>query len=177
MARGANGDMDSFRILVERWERPVFIFLDRMLDSPEEAQDLGQETFLKMCREAERYQPSGRFKSWLFRIAGNLARSRLRRRKILKWIRFEPEKHDHGASARPADRDLEAREIRVMVREALRRLPERQRQAVILRQFENLDYKEIAEAMGTTVSAVETLLHRAMRALREDLSRKKMEES
>ena len=65
MARGAGGDERAFQVLVERWERPVFAFLSRMLGSREEAQDVGQETFLRMCREAGRYEPRGQFRSWL----------------------------------------------------------------------------------------------------------------
>ena len=62
MRRGAEGDHDAFRVLVERWEKPVFTFLERMMGSREDAQDLGQETFLRMCREAGRYEPSGKFR-------------------------------------------------------------------------------------------------------------------
>ena len=78
MARGGQGDEEAFRLLVTRWERPVFAFLERMLGSREEAQDLGQETFVRVFQQARRYRAAGRFRSWLFRIAGNLARSRLR---------------------------------------------------------------------------------------------------
>ena len=79
------GDERALRILVERWERRVFAFAVRMLGSPEEAEDLCQDTFVKLIGAADRYRPEGRFQSWLFRIAGNQARSRLRRRKILRW--------------------------------------------------------------------------------------------
>ena len=90
MIRGAEGDDDAFGILVGRWEKRVFGFLEYMLGSREEAQDVTQEAFLRMCQSAATYRPSGQFRSWLFRIAGNLARSRLRRRKILRWVRLDP---------------------------------------------------------------------------------------
>ena len=86
MMRAAKGDRTAFGILVQRWERPVFAFLARMLASAEEAEDLVQEAFLRVWGHAGRYRPSGQFKSWLFRIAGNLARSRLRRNKVVRWI-------------------------------------------------------------------------------------------
>ncbi len=173
MARGAEGDEEAFRLLVRRWEAPVFAFLERMLGSPEEAQDLAQETFLRIGRQARSYRPEGRFKSWLFRIAGNLARSRLRRRKILTWVRFEPGRHDRAERSEPADERLEREERRQAVRAALARLPERQRRAVVLRRWENMSLARIAETMDTTVSAVESLLHRATETLRRDLGRRR----
>lgn len=170
--RGANGDEEAFRVLVQRWERPVFAFLSRMLGSREEAQDLTQETFLRVCRGAGRYEASGQFKSWVFRIAGNLARSRLRRRKIVPWIRFDPRSHDVPVDD-PADKGLEAADTKRMVRAALARLPDRQREAVLLRQYQEMSYQEIADHLDTTVPAVESLLHRGMTALRTQLERKR----
>jgi len=171
MARGAQGDEEAFRLLVVRWERPVFAFLERMLGSREEAQDLGQETFIRMFQQASRYSPSNRFRSWLFRIAGNLARSRLRRRKIIGWVSFEPTLHDRETPGDSHDERLVRDERREAVHAALRRLPERQREALVLRRYHDLSQQEIAEAMGTTVPAVESLLSRAMAALKMDLTR------
>jgi RNA polymerase sigma-70 factor (ECF subfamily) len=170
MAQGASGDEDAFRALVARWEQPLFAFLHRMLGSTEEAQDVGQETFLRMFQQAGRYQPSGQFKSWIFRIAGNLARSRLRRRKIVRWIRFEPLAHDRAQPTPGVDVQLERDDVRDAVRNALARLPERQRQAILLRRYENMRYEDVAGVMGTTVPAVESLLSRAMATLRKDLA-------
>jgi RNA polymerase sigma-70 factor, ECF subfamily len=170
MIRGAGGDADAFGVLVGRWERRVFGFLERMLGSREEAQDVAQETFLRMCHHAEDYRPSGRFRSWLFRIAGNQARSRLRRRKILRWVRFDPDSHERSTPEDRPDRPLEREEERLAVRRALGKLPARQRQAVVLRQYQSLAYREIAEAMETSVSAVETLLFRGMKALRSEFA-------
>jgi RNA polymerase sigma-70 factor (ECF subfamily) len=169
MLRGAAGEEDAFGLLVERWERPVFVFLERMLGSREEAQDLCQETFLRLVRTAGRYRPEGRFRSLTFRIAGNLARSRLRRRKILRWLPFEPGPADPPAAGDDPHESLERTEARRAVREAIARLPERQRQALTLKWDQDLSYAEIAEAMGTTVGAVQMLLHRATKALQQEL--------
>ncbi|RPJ42745.1 MAG: sigma-70 family RNA polymerase sigma factor [Candidatus Latescibacterota bacterium] len=170
MERTAGGDEEAFRLLVERWERPIFRFLDRMLSSPEEAEDASQETFLRVFEQARRYRPEGQFRSWLFRIAGNLARSRLRRRKVLQWVRLEPVLHDRPDPGERADGAIEKRELRRAVREAVRALPERQKQAVLLRRYEEMSYAEIATAMGVTVPAVESLLQRATAALRSALA-------
>ena len=165
MAGLARGERDSFQRLVERWERPLFSFLRQMLGSNEEAEDLAQETFVRVLEQADRYKPEGKFKSWLFRIAGNLAR----RRKIIQWIPFVEHAHDRFASSRTVDQEREREEERLRVRTALSELPERQRQAILLRRYEDMSYQEIAEAMGTTVAAVQTLLHRAMKHLRAAL--------
>jgi len=174
IARGADGDEDAFRMLVERWQTPVFRFLERMLGSREDAQDLAQETFLRMCVNARRYRPEGRFQSWLFRIAGNLARSQLRRRKILRWVAFDPGAHEPSSGASSAQETLERRATDAGVRDAISTLPDRQRHALLLRTFEEMSYQEIADAMGVSVGAVESLLHRATVALRREIVRRKV---
>lgn len=171
MVRGAGGDDQAFRALVERWERSVFAFLARMLGSAEEAQDLGQETFLRVIQQAGRYRAEGQFKSWLFRVAGNLARSRLRRRRILTWVRFEPDIHEPNDEAAAPSEALERAELRDAVRAALAKLPARQRQVLILRHYESMSYEQIARAMGTSARAVDSLLSRGKAALRDELAR------
>lgn len=170
MVRAARGDEEAFHLLVERWQGPVYAFLERMMGSREEALDLSQETFLRIYAQAARYRPQGQFKSWLFRIAGNLARSGLRRRRIVRWVRFEAPLHDRPTHAATPVSGLERAETREDVRRALATLPGRQRQAVLLRHYAELSQREIAETMGTTVPAVESLLQRAMVALRLQLA-------
>ncbi len=174
MDRLASGDEGAARLLVERWERPVFTFLYRMLGSREEAQDLGQDTFLRLIQQADRYKPEGRFKSWLFRIAGNLARSTLRRRSVLSWIGFSPVEHDLPSTNQQADISMERAELQQSVRLAIDRLPARQRQAILLRTDQEFSYREIADVMSTSVSSVESLLQRAMSKLRQELKDKRL---
>jgi RNA polymerase sigma-70 factor (ECF subfamily) len=150
----------------------VRAFLIHMLGSVEEAEDLTQDTFVQVFRKAGSYQPEGKFQSWLFRIAGNLARSRLRRRKVLSWVSFKPEVHDRNSGRDTPAEDLERKDESRRVRAAVSALPERQREALTLHRFQGLKYAEIAEAMDTTVPAVESLIQRAMAALRQSLSRK-----
>lgn len=169
MERGARGDEDALRVLVERWEDQVFAFLLRMLGSREEAQDLTQETFIRMIRHAGKFKAQGQFQSWLFRIAGNQARSRLRRRKILRWLSFDDEKPDPPSPLADPLAELERQESRAEVRLAIRKLPARQREALVLKHYMDMKYKEIAETMGLTVGSVQMLLHRALQALRHDL--------
>ena len=169
MHRTATGDERAFQQLVARWEQPVFAFLLHMLGSVEEAEDLAQDTFIKVYDQASRYRSEGRFRSWLLRIAGNNARSVLRRRKVLRWVSFDLASHDLAASGDDPGRSLERRQTTSEVQAAVAELPERQRAAVVLKRFQGLSYKEIAEVLGTTVPGVESLLQRAATALRRRL--------
>ncbi len=169
MARTAAGEEGAFRQLVERWDHPLFALLFHLTGSADDALDLRQETFLRVFTQAGRYRPQGRFRVWLFRIAGNLARSRQRRRRILRWIRFDPTEHDVPAVGDQPDTSVEREELRAAVRAALGRLPERQREAVVLRRYHDLSYREIAAVLGTSEAAVEALLQRAAAALRREL--------
>lgn len=165
----ALGETAAFETLLRRWENPVFTFLRQMLGDAEEAQDLTQDTFVKVYGEARRYQAAGKFRSWLFRIAGNLARSQLRRRQIIRWVPFIVSFYDQAQQHYGPERGLEREDDIARVRRALERLPARQRQAVILRRYESMSYKEIAESLGSSVAAVQALLNRAMNTLRGEL--------
>ncbi len=169
MARTAQGEEAAFRLLVQRWENDVLAFLIHMLGSREEAEDLVQDTFIKVYRQAGRYRGEGRFRSWLLRIAGNLARSRRRRRRILKWLPFDPTEHDVAGGAPSPDAELEREQSAAVLRGALAALPERQREALVLHRFQGLKYREAAEVMGTTVPGVESLIQRALASLRARL--------
>ncbi|MBK6734614.1 MAG: RNA polymerase sigma factor [bacterium] len=127
---------------------------------------------MRVFRQAGNYRAEGRFRSWLLRIAGNLARSRHRRRRLLKWLPLDTEKHDVASSLPSADRGIEAEQTAQVVRAAIARLPERQRQALVLHRFQGLRYAEVADAMGTSLPGVESLIQRALAGLRTDLARR-----
>ena len=172
MERTARDEEAAFRLLVQRWEKEVLAFLIHMLGSMEEAEDLVQDTFVKVYHQAGRYRPEGKFRSWLFRIAGNLARSRLRRRKILRWVNFDRTEHDQAGSDPDPQQQLEQKESVAAVREGLAGLPDRQREALVLHRYQGMKYTEIAAAMGTTVPGIESLIQRAMAGLRKSLAGK-----
>ncbi len=172
MIRTAQGQEAAFRLLVQRWEKEVLAFLIHMLGSVEEAEDLVQDTFVQVFNKAASYQRQGLFRSWLFRIAGNQARSRLRRRKILGWVRFDNTTHETAAADEGPLVALERRETGLAVRAAVAKLPARQKQALVLHRFQGLKYKEIAAVMDTTVPSVESLIQRAMGTLKSHLSGK-----
>jgi RNA polymerase sigma-70 factor (ECF subfamily) len=186
MGRLAEGDASALEPLVGRWQGPVRRFLRRMLGDTEEAEDLAQETFLRIFQSAAGYRPEGRFRSWLFRIAGNLARNEIRRRRLRRILSLEalaervfPTAGGEGGASgadhilpRAEDdpaRDLEASRRRAALQAALLTLPARQRQAMILRHWEGLRQRETAEILGVSEAAVEGLLWRASVALRRKL--------
>ncbi len=175
MAGVAQGEEAEFRLLVLRWEQGIIFFLRHMLNSQEEAEDLAQETFVQVFKKAGSYRPEGKFKSWVLRIAGNLARSRLRRRKILRWVSFDSAVHDVAdGEIDKVDRMVEDESAR-MVHQAVTKLPDRQREALVLHRFQGMKYKEVAEVMGTTVPGVESLIQRAMANLRTKMAGKGLE--
>lgn len=170
MELSAAGDQEAFGLLVARWETQVRTFLWRMTGSTEDARDLCQETFIKVFSEAGRYRRGGRFKSWLFRIAGNAARSHLRRARILSWVRFDVRAHDRPAAGGNPERQMERDRTREAVRRAIMELPVRQREAILLSRFHEMSQRDIAAAMKTTEAAVESLLRRAGESLRRKLA-------
>jgi len=140
-----------------------------MTGSREDAEDLAQDTFVKVYANARRYQPTGRFQSWLFRIAGNLVRSWARRRKIVGWIPYDPDLHDRPSAESAPDAGVTADETSRVVQAALAGLPDRQRQVLVMRRYHEMSQREIAEALDTTEGAVESLLIRALAGMRKSL--------
>ena len=180
MLRVKNGDEAAFTQLVTAYQDRLIGVFSHVLHDQETAEDLAQETFLRVYRSRDRYQPTAKFSTWLFRIANNLAsnsrRSRGRRKEVPLEVR------DSGPlGARPeeqliADKSglmptrLAARqELQDVVRQALESLNERQRLAVLLHKFEGMCYADIGQAMDLTVPAVKSLLSRARENLREVL--------
>jgi len=184
MLRSANGDRWAFDRLVRRYYRKVYSTSYRLLGNPQEAEDATQEIFLKVYKAARSFQPHLSFSTWLYRISVNhclnVLRWKRRRRflslnALLRPDRDEPDPEEFSSfvrahsSSRP-DEQLEKSERAEAVRRAIESLPEKQRVAVILHRYEGLSYKEIAEVMGTSVSSVESRLHRAKVALAAKLA-------
>jgi RNA polymerase sigma-70 factor, ECF subfamily len=175
MASVARGEEAAFRLLVLRWEHDIISFLTHMLGSREEAEDLAQDTFVQVFNKADKYRPEGKFKSWILRIAGNQARSKLRRRKILRWVSFDGATHDVASREPDKVTSMVEDESARIVREVVATLPDRQREALVLHRFQGMKYKEIAEVMGTTVPGIESLIQRAMANLRTKMMGKGLE--
>ncbi len=165
----AGGDVDAFGELVRRHQRAAWNVAWRMLHDPAEAEDAAQDAFLKIFDAAPRYRPTASFRTYLYRVISRLCLDRLRKMHPVYTDRLPP-----AFSREPAPPEqIMQRESAADVRRALDTLSPRQRMALVLRHFEELSYKEIAEAMETSVKSVERLLSRGREALAEALNDKR----
>ena len=164
--RAARKDADAFRILVERHASAVAALARRMLGDEAEAEDVAQEALLRLWRSGDGLDIGTHgVRPWLRRVAVNLCLDRSRGTRRMVVTDTPPEVADPPAQ----ERALDAHDLETRVRSALAALPERQRQALTLFQFENMSQNDIAAAMGVTEEAVESLLSRARRALKHAL--------
>lgn len=175
MARIGAGDHAAFRALIERHQNAVIGTVAKMLGSANDAEDISQQVFLRIWRNAKRYQPSAKFTTYLFTITRNLVFNETRRRGRKKEVSSEErEENAHHQIAdspeRRPDAELLQAELSQAVDAAISSLPETQRMAVVLRRYEQLSYEEIAEVLQLSVSAVKSLLFRARASLKDALS-------
>jgi RNA polymerase sigma-70 factor, ECF subfamily len=170
MARIREGDMDAFRLLVETHQARVIGTISKMLGSDAESEDLAQQVFIRIWKSAPRYKPTAKFTTWLFRITRNLVFNELRRKRHFVDQAEEIPEPKERAEKEP-DQVLLEEELQVAIQDAINRLPESQRLAIILRRYEKMPYEEIAKVMGTTVPAVKSILFRARAELRQRLAK------
>jgi RNA polymerase sigma-70 factor (ECF subfamily) len=170
------GDEAAFERLVERHQRLVVGTVGRMLGTNSDAEDIAQQVFVRVWKNAKRYVPRAKFTTWLLKITRNLVFNELRRRSRHPQVPLQSEseeeerplKDEHAVAP---DASLLQSELQQAVDAAIADLPETQRMAVILRRYEELSYEEIAETLEQSVSAVKSLLFRARTELRQSLQR------
>jgi RNA polymerase sigma-70 factor (ECF subfamily) len=174
--RALTGDAEAFGEIVQRWERRIFALAFGMLGREEDARDATQETFLAAFRNLRAFRGEARVSSWLHRIAVNQCITRQRRAKVRKESALETEEEKHAGSFSapmhysPA-RVAEGRETTAAVRRAVNSLPIDLRQVVVMKEFEELTFKEIAEALGLPLSTVKSRLYTALRQLQMRLQK------
>ena len=177
MTRVAEGDEDAFEALVLRHQTSVLNRIYRFVGDRTQAKDLSQEVFLRVWQAAKNYEAKAKFTTWVYRIASNLCLNELKSARRRKWFPFHRSDGDSEnaieetfSDGSPTAEDLLlAKERTRKISEALQSLPENQRMAIILKRYDDLSYEEIARVMGCSISAVESLLVRAKRALQEKL--------
>lgn len=174
MARIGAGDHEAFRRLVERHQNAVIGTVAKMLGGASDAEDISQQVFLRIWRNAKRYRPDAKFTTYLFTITRNLVFNETRRRGRKKEVSAdEREENSHhlieDSPDRQPDAELLQAELRQAVDAAIAALPEAQRMAVVLRRYDQLPYEEIGTILGLSLPAVKSLLFRARTALRESL--------
>ena len=176
MLRVKDGDGASFAILLEKHRSPVVHFLYRMVQNQAIAEELAQEAFLRVYRSRGSYEPTAKFTTWLFRIATHLALNSLRDR---KHERSEERLDKYPGDVPPRqvpDRSPSVEQTMVYearfeeVRRAIAALPHKQRAAVLMHKYEEMEYSQIAKVLNCSESAVKSLLFRAYEALRARLA-------
>jgi RNA polymerase sigma-70 factor (ECF subfamily) len=169
-------DAAAFAELLELYQHRLVTVLQHLVGNTEEAEDLAQETFLRVYRGRKKYHPRAKFSTWLYTIANNLALSTLRSRKrkpvVSLNLRASGPLGERPAEQLVPDRgaqphqNLQHQELAGFIRVALEKLNERQRVALVLNKFEDMTYADIAEVMGLSTKAVKSLLSRARDKLR-----------
>jgi RNA polymerase sigma-70 factor (ECF subfamily) len=173
MLRVQGGDEAALGALMERWEVPLKAFIGRIVLNASEAAELAQETFVRVWQQREKFRAGAEFRPWVFSIAVNLARNRLR------WWRRRPTVELHEWSSTEGERNegrkdesaLERKERANAVRDAIAGLPLELRESIVLFEYEEMSHAEIAATVGCTAKAVETRIYRAREKLRGALKR------
>ena len=177
MARVQADDKTALAHLMERWELPLKSFIGRVVLNASEADDLAQETFVAVWQNRARFRPGAEFKPWVFAIALNLARKRLRwwRRRpnvsLEEWMRVDSARVEETSAQPGTPHLLERAEIAAAVRDAIATLPADLREAIVLFEYEEMSHADIARIVGATPKAVETRIHRAREKLRTVLKK------
>jgi RNA polymerase sigma-70 factor (ECF subfamily) len=186
VALAASGSEKAYRELLDRYQRPVFSLIYRMVRDREQAEDLAQETFVKVFNHIGSFDPKYKFSSWIFKIASNLTIDALRK-KDLKTVSLDGSRNAETPDEVDATRItvesrdenpeefLEAKELGQEIERAIGELRPEYRQAILLRHVEGRPYEEIAEIMGVPLGTVKTFIHRARGELRETLAHLRVE--
>jgi RNA polymerase sigma-70 factor (ECF subfamily) len=180
VVQARKGSEAAYRELLSRYERPVFSLIFRMVRDRETAEDLAQETFIKVLNNLDRYSPEFKFSSWLFKIANNLTIDHLRRRRV-DTISIEGAPDAVTAESAKATsiavvsadesplEELESRELGTAIERAIGKLRPEYRACIMLRHVEDKSYEEIAEIVKLPLGTVKTYIHRARHELRAAL--------
>jgi len=178
MLRAAAGDEAGFNYLAEKYHRPIFHFLFRMVHNQAIAEELAQEVFLRVYRSRQSYRAEARFTTWLYRIATNLAVNHARDTKLernARTVYLDAPDELTGTTPDVADdepsveQNLLREERMKAIRTHVMALPERQRMAVLMHKYQGMDYREIGEVLKLSESATKSLLFRAYQTLRDKL--------
>lgn len=181
------GDQTAFNLLVWRWERPLFNFVYKYVGDAHLAQDLVQETFVRVLRSIHGYEHRGALSTWIYRIATNLCRDHLRRKRV-PVVSFDDyfttpsgervHVHDRLQEESAGSEDaLVATQRQELVRRLLAGLPEDQRAVIVMKEYQGLTFREIAAVLDLPESTVKTRLYAGLRAMRKQLERGGMTDS
>jgi RNA polymerase sigma-70 factor, ECF subfamily len=179
MLRVRDGDQSAFQALFDKYKQPVINYCYRYCGHPAVAEELAQETFLRVYKASTRYRPKARFSTWLFKIATNVCLNEIRRpvyrARIESMDQASGEDRDPPGETATAPEEsmpdalLEAHQDRFLIGKAMARLSEAQRAALLLRATEGFSYQEIGRQLNRSENHVKTLIHRGRQRLRKIL--------
>ncbi len=182
VALAQKGRDAAFRELIQRYERPVFSLIYRMVRDRELSEDLSQDTFVKVFNNIDRYRPEFKLSSWLFKIANNVAIDYLRKRRLDtvsvdgapnadSQDAVDASSFDVAVAQESALEEIEARELGSAIERAIATLRPEYRSCIMLRHVEDRSYEEIAATLDLPLGTVKTYIHRARHELREALEK------
>jgi RNA polymerase sigma-70 factor (ECF subfamily) len=178
MLRVREGDDQGFNYLIEKYRKPIIHFMFRMVHNQAVAEELAQEVFLRVYRSRQTYRAEARFSTWLYRIATNLGVNHARDTKherTAQNVYLDQPDPETGTTPDVADttptveHDLVRDERMLAIRQHVMALPERQKMAVLMHKYQDMDYKQIGDVLKLSESATKSLLFRAYQTLRERL--------
>ncbi len=168
------GNHQAFECLVKRYKNSLFNFTYRYLGDRPSAEDLTQEVFLRIYCSAQKFEArtGAMASSWIFKIAYNLSMNEIKQRRRYTRLYDDIYNKNQESAGQPVLGPLEKQELKDNIMSELRRLPENQRAALLLRTSEGFSYREISEILGVSISSVESLIFRARKHLKRCLKRK-----
>lgn len=167
-ARVASDDERAFAMFIERYKSRLYNFVFRIISEKETAEDILQDTFLRVYNQRKNYSPDFALSTWVYTIALNLVRSELRKRKLRKYLSLDFLKEESDVELADMG-NPEPGQLKPLLEKAINTLPEEYRTAFILCDIERLPYHEIAEIMRVPVGTVKSRINRARSMLREKL--------
>ena len=167
------GNIRDFDVLIERWQKPLYNFILRFMNSEEEARDACQDSFVNAYRNLAKFKKQSKFSSWLFKIAINRSNTLLRKQKRWKTF-FDPMGDqqnfaDVQSEEHNAEHTVEKEQIYSRIRKAIAMLPPEQRTVLLLKEYEGLKFHEISEMLDCPVSTVKSRMYYALDGLRKAL--------
>lgn len=169
------GDSEAFDHIIDKYQKPIVNFIYKIVNNSAEAEELAQEVFLRIYRARHTYEPKARFAAWIYRIATNLSFKEADRKRRMRFWHHRDNSHGDPTAEEEVFRDpvpdaekrLITTETGQVIRRAIGSLPRNEKTALVLRRYEDLSYKEIAEIMHCTEAAVKTYIHRGKLHVRE----------
>ncbi len=176
------GDEAAFEMLYRRYEKPLLNFMYRVVMNAVDAENLCQETFFRIVRAKKKYEATAKFKTWLFQIALNLCRDRLRRMKHRSHISLNTQASSQNDGdielqelisdpSSDLEKHMETEELEALVQGAITCLPEEEHFVVVLKEYQGIKFSEIANIMNCPIGTVKSLNHRAHKKLRKNLAK------